>query len=241
VRTIARFDFRENVLVKSRQLEGIRPLGPLGSSLQEFSSYGLPAEIWLNAITASFFGTKARPVALRDSLEGIFLPKIFGGGIESVKEAETFFSVGADRIALNTAALRNPALVTELSKEFGSQAVVGTIEARKIDGSYMAFGESGRWNSRRTINEWADELVSRGVGELVILSVETEGTGQGFPEGLMNLVSGIGSVPIILSGGFGSALQVKSALSSQRFDGVAVSKIAHQSIDELRKLFGDSN
>jgi len=240
LRIIARFDFRESVLVKSRQLEGIRPLGPLGSSLQEFADRGFPAEIWLNAITASFFGIKATPSLVRSSLKGVFLPKIFGGGIESVEEAEAFFGVGADRIALNTAALRKPELVTELSEEFGSQAVVGTIEARKVDDNYVAFGESGRWNSQRPVQEWAEELVSRGVGELVVMSVESEGTGRGFPEELLNLVDEICSVPIILSGGFGSALQVEAALSSQKFDGVAVSRLAHQEIDELARIFRKS-
>lgn len=241
MRIIARFDFRENVLVKSRQLEGIRPLGLLRATLQEFANFGLPAEIWLNAITASFFGTKASPMVVRDSLKGVFLPKTFGGGIESVREAETFLAVGADRIALNTGALRKPELVTELSNEFGNQAVVGAIEARKISGSYMAFGDSGRWNSQKTVRNWAEELVSRGAGELVIVSVQTEGTGQGFPDELLDLVGGISSVPIILSGGFGSALQVRNSLSSQKFDGVALSRLAHQSSGELKKLFGDSN
>ena len=240
MRVIARFDFRESVLVKSRQLEGIRPLGPLASKLHEFASYGFPAEIWLNAITASFFGTKAGPLAVRESLEGVFMPKIFGGGIESVEEAEAFFAVGADRIAVNTAALRNPELVAQLSKEFGHQAVVGTIEARKTDNGYMAFGDSGRWNSQKPVREWADELVSRGVGELVLMSVETEGTGKGFPEELLSEVGAISSVPIILSGGFGSAQQVKNTLLSQEFEGVALSRLAHQSVDEFRRLFGDS-
>jgi cyclase len=233
LRVIAKFDFKDSVLVKSRQLEGIRPIGPLGSRLREFANRGLPAEIWLNAITASFFGLKTEPRYVKAALAGVFLPTVFGGGIESVADAERYIKAGSDRIALNTGALRRPALVGELANEFGSQAVVASIEARQVAGVYMAFGESGRWNSMKPVEQWAEELVSRGVGELVVVSVETEGTGKGFPEELLSIAQEINGVPIVLTGGFGGANQLRDVMRNPNVDGVAVSKLAHLATGEL--------
>lgn len=238
LRVIAKFDFKESVLVKSRQLEGIRPIGPLRVRLKEFANRDLAAELWLNAITSSFFGIKTNPKHVKDSLEGVFLPTIFGGGIDSVEDAEKYIQAGSDRIALNSGALRRPGLVTELANEFGSQAVVASIEARQIDGVYMAFGEAGRWNSLKPVGQWAEELVSRGVGELVIVSVDNEGTGNGFPEELLSLAQEITEVPIILAGGFGSSNQIRDAMRHPNIDGVAVSRLAHLAIDELLDFFG---
>lgn len=239
MRVIAKFDFKESVLVKSRQLEGIRPIGNLGSRLKEFANRDLGIEIWLNAITASFFGQKANASHVKESLSGVFLPTTFGGGIESLEDAERYIQAGSDRIALNSGALRRPALVTELANLYGSQAVVASIEARRVDGAYLAFGEAGRWNSFKPVAQWAEELVSRGVGELVIISVESEGTGRGFPEELLSIAQEITGVPIILNGGFGSSDQIRDVMRSPNVDGVAVSKLAHLSTDELLDFLGE--
>jgi len=236
-RVVAKFDLKESALVKSRQLEGIRPLGSLREGLTKIAGRDLPLEIWLNAITASFFGLKCDPIHIRNGLNGVFLPVTFSGGIQTLKEAEAYFAAGVDRIAVNTAGLKNPSFFGSLAREFGSQAVVASIEARNLGGEYFAFGEAGRWNSGQSVSDWIRRLSDLGVGELIVLSVDNEGTGLGFPSDLLELVLPLAQVPLVLSGGFGNAKQVKDVGPGLRGGGVALSRMTHLDFTEFESLF----
>ena len=200
-------------LVKGIQLEGLRVLG----SPQAFASYyyqqGADEIIYLD-IVASLYQRNHLAQVLRQATETVFVPVTAGGGVRSVADALTLLRQGADKVAVNTGALRRPELLRELADALGCQAVVLYVEARCRNGWWECLTDNGRETSGRDVLEWVPQAVEQGAGEVLLLSVDRDGTGRGFDLELIAAVAQGLTVPLIAAGGAGSPEHVAQALQA---------------------------
>lgn len=227
VRVIARLDIKSPNLIKGIQLEGLRKLGDPQPFVESYYAQGID-EICYMDIVASLYDRNSLEDLLRKTAENIFVPLTVGGGIRTVENAATLLQSGADKVAINTAAVRNPDLIRQISERFGSQCMVLSIEAKSTTpGKWTAFTDNGREHTNRDVIEWVQEAVELGVGEILLTSVDQEGTQKGFDIELCRTVTNVVEVPVILSGGLGSLDDAKVAVTQGRADAIAVAHALH--------------
>ena len=229
-RVIARLDIKNGNLIKTIQLEGLRKLG----DPQEFANRYYKAdidEIIIIDMVASLYGRNNSFSIVEEIVKECFVPVTIGGGIRSLADAETAFRVGADKIAINTAAFKNLEFMEVLVENFGSQAIIGSIQAKKNNhGGWSAFSEAGRTKQEDHLISWIKKLEAVGVGELLVTSIDKEGTKKGFDLELMKLVSSRVDIPVIASGGCGSISHIKEVVSLESNDGIAIAGAFHYGI-----------
>ena len=191
-------------------------------------------------VVASLYGRNQLHEIIINATKDIFIPITVGGGIRSVDDANKLLRSGADKIALNTAAVDNPNLIYELANEFGSQCVVLSIEAKKVkEDTWEAFTNSGREPSGLNVIEWAEEAVSKGAGEILVTSVDREGTRAGFDVNLIKQIASKVNVPVIASGGMGKPKDLVSVVVDGGADAVSMADILHYDrfkIEEIREF-----
>jgi cyclase len=227
VRVIARLDIKSPNLIKGIRLEGLRKLGDPQPFVESYYAQGID-EICYMDIVASLYDRNSLEDLLRKTAENIFVPLTVGGGIRTVENAATLLQSGADKVAINTAAIRNPDLIRQISERFGSQCMVLSIEAKSTTlGNRTAFTDNGREHTNRDVIEWVQEAVELGVGEILLTSVDQEGTQKGFDLELCRAVTNVVEVPVILSGGLGSLDDAKVAVSHGKADAIAVAHALH--------------
>lgn len=221
-RLIARLDVKPpNKLVKGIQLEGLRNLGdPHEYTLRYYQ--GGADEIMLMDVDASLDGRSGISDLVRAVSAGIFVPLCVGGGIRSIEDIRNMVAAGADKVAINTGAIRNPSFITEAARQFGSQAIVVVIEYR--DG--LCFTDCGREHTGRHPSEWAMEAVHRGCGELVMTSIERDGTRRGYDLEMVHRIASAVPVPVVAHGGCGKPEHIAQAASAGA-DGMACATVLH--------------
>jgi len=195
-------------------------------------------------LVASLYNRNSLHEIIKEASRNIFIPFIVGGGIRSIDDALKIFDSGADKIALNTAAIKNPKLIEILSKRFGSQAIVISIEAKKVGkNSWEAYIESGRQHTNIDVNEWIQQSTDMGAGEILLTSVDREGTGKGFDYELIDKVMKKNTLPILISGGFGNLDDI-TKLSQYSIDGVVIADSFHYkkiNVKEVRQKAKELN
>ena len=237
-RTVARLDIKGPNVIKGVQFEGLRVVGEPTKMADSYYNNGVQ-EILLVDTVASLYGRNHLSDLVRDLVQRIFVPLTVGGGIRSVADAREILAAGADKVAINTAALQRPGLVRELAKEFGSQCVVISIQAAKRDDTWEALSEGGRERSGRDVQGWLEEAISLGAGEALITSVDKDGTGEGFDCALAGVIDATSTIPWIMSGGFGGFAHVDELLAVSSPEAIAVGRVAHLgkiSFRDLRKF-----
>lgn len=203
IRVIPRLDIKWPNLIKGLQLEGLRVIGNPAEFAQKYYLDGAD-EIILMDCVASLYNRNSLNDFIKQVAEHIFIPITVGGGVRTVDDARNILRSGADKVAVNTAAIANPKLISDLAFHFGSQAVVLSIEAKLTDnGSWLAYYDNGRENSSLDVIEWAKKAESLGAGEILLTSVDNEGMGNGYNTSLIQAVSNAVSIPVIASGGMG--------------------------------------
>lgn len=235
VRIIPRLDIKWPNLIKSIQLEGLRVLGDPSTFANTYYAEGADELIMMDCV-ASLYGRNSLNDLIKTVAESIFIPITVGGGIRSVEDAKQILRSGADKIAVNTAAIAKPELISELANQFGSQAVVLSIEAKYTsDGRWISYFDNGRENSNLDIIEWVQKAEKLGAGEILLTSVDNEGTGDGFNLDLIKAVSNAVSVPVIASGGMG---QLKHAVQSIQAGASAVSmaRVLHYKTNTIGQI-----
>jgi imidazole glycerol-phosphate synthase subunit HisF len=240
-RLIARLDIKGPNLIKGIHLEGLRVLGDPNLFALKYYQQGADELIYMDAV-ASLYGRNNLEVFLQSAAHNIFIPITVGGGIRSIDDAYRLLRAGADKVAINTAAISDPNLIENLAKKFGSQCVVLSIEA-KMNGSnsWEALTNYGRERTGVSVIDWVKRGVNLGAGEILLTSVDCEGTRQGFDIPLLQSVSSAVNVPIIVSGGIGSSDHAVKALYADA-DAVAVAASLHYdrlTIDSLRQMLKD--
>ena len=204
LRIIPRLDIKGSNLIKGIQLEGLRVLGDPQEFAIRYYQAGADELVYMD-IVASLYGRNNLSDIIRRAAERVFIPITVGGGIRSVDDARHILRSGADKVAINTAAVARPELIGEVAQRFGSQAMVLSIEAKQVaPGKWEVYTDNGRERTGLDVIEWTQRGVELGAGEILLTSVDREGTRKGFDIELTRQVSAAVPVPVIASGGMGS-------------------------------------
>lgn len=233
-RIIARLDIKNSNLVKGIHLEGFRSIGdPMEFSLKYYSDKA--DEIMFQDVVASLYERNQLLDLVKKVANNIFIPITVGGGIRTLKDIENLLISGADKVSINTQAIRNPNFISEAAKTFGSSTISVAIETIKDNsGKYYVYSESGREQSGIELFSWVNTMQDTGAGELLITSVDNEGTGRGYDIDLMLEVNNVAKVPLIAHGGGGSSDDVLKLISKAKVEGVMVASMIHY--DALSKI-----
>ncbi len=227
IRLITRLDIKGPNLIKGVHLEGLRVIGSPHEHATRYYKQGADELIYIDCV-ASLYGRNHLGDIIRAAARDIFVPMTVGGGIRSVEDATQILRAGADKVAVNTAAVARPTLITEIARRFGSQCIVLYIEAKQLaPGRWEVFTDNGREHTGRDVVEWAREGVALGAGEILLTSIDREGTRKGFDIELVRAVTDTVSVPVIASGGMGKIEDVVGVVSEGGADAVAMADILH--------------
>ncbi len=236
-RIIARLDIKGENVVRGIHLEGLRVVGRPEQMARDYAAQGIDEIIFIDTV-ASLYGRNNTLPVIEKTSESVFIPLTVGGGVRSLKDVENILRSGADKITLNSAAVQNPYLITEIAKTFGSQCVVVAIEAkRQSSDQWTVLVENGRQTTDLDAIEWAKKVWELGAGELLVTSIDQDGTKKGFDINLTRRITEIVSIPVIASGGAGRGEHLVDIF--QHADAVALGSILHfklSTIFEIKKL-----
>lgn len=236
-RIIACLDVRDGKVVKGVNFEGLRDAGDPATLARRYNTDGID-EIVILDVTATIEARQARAHTIAAVAREIFLPLTVGGGIRSEEDAAAAIEAGADKVSLNTAALEEPELITTLAGKYGSQAVIVAIDAKSIkaDTKYQVFARSGQSSANRNAVEWAREATDRGAGEILLTSIDRDGTKAGFDCELTAAVSDAVNIPVIASGGAGTFEHFAEVFTSGHADAALAASIFHFNEKSVREL-----
>lgn len=227
VRIIARLDIKGHNLIKGVQMEGLRKLGDPNLFAQHYYEEGIDEIIYMDCV-ASLYERASLLEIVRRTTERVFIPITVGGGIRSIEDAREVLLAGADKVAINTAAVKRPGLIAEMSERFGAQCMVLSIEAKQTAlGVWEAYIDSGRERTGRDAVEWAVRGVELGAGEILLTSVDCDGTRKGFDCALVSKIARKVPVPVIASGGMGTLEDFISVVSEGSANAVAIGSALH--------------
>ena len=226
-RLIARLEVKNNYLVKGIQLEGLRKLGDPHTFAKEYYEAGIDEILYLD-IVASLYNRNNLSDIVRRTTDDVFIPMTVGGGLRSVQDVQKILQQGADKVAINTAAIKDPHIITEVAEAYGSQCMVLSIQAkrRQNGNGWEAYYDNGREHSGLDVVEWVKRGVELGAGEILLMSVDCEGLGRGMDRELIEQVSSVVNVPVIAAGGAGSVDDVVNAVSDGA-SAVSLSSLLH--------------
>jgi cyclase len=234
-RLIARLDVKGPNLIKGIHLEGLRVIGDPQVYATRYYEQGADELLYID-IVASLYGRNSLGDIVARAARDVFVPLTVGGGLRSIDDVRAMLRAGADKVAVNTAATRRPELVTEIAERFGSQCMVLGIEAKRSGaGKWEAFTDNGREYTGLDVVEWARRGAELGAGEILLTSVDQEGTRKGLDLELIEAVSNVVSIPIIASGGVGSGEHMVAGIN-RGADAVAMADVLHYNRTDLRAL-----
>lgn len=237
LRLIARLDIKGPNLIKGIHLEGLRVVGDPAVFSRRYYAAGADELIYMDTV-ASLYGRNNLTEIVSRTAADVFIPMTVGGGVRSVEDVKTLLRAGADKVALNTAAVKRPDLIQEIAHRFGSQCVVLSIEAKRSPGvdRWEVYTDNGREHTELDVVEWAQRAVDLGAGEILLTSVDQEGTAKGFDVALVAAVSAAVSVPVIASGGMGTLEHFTDVVRRGRADAVAIAKVLHYDVNTLAQV-----
>jgi len=241
IRIIPRLDIKGPNLVKGIHLEGLRVLGRPESFARHYYEQGAD-ELLFQDTVASLYQRNNLAEIVKKTAENIFVPLTVGGGIRSLEDINRVLRAGADKVAINTAAIANPDFINKASETFGSSTIVVAVEViRQADGSYLLYTDNGREHTGINALSWIKEVEQRGAGEILLTSIDSEGTGKGFDLSLLEEVSDLISIPLIAHGGAASVKQIYDAVINGKADAVALASMLHYTtINQLREMTDSS-
>jgi cyclase len=234
-RLIACLDVRNGQVVKGINFEGLRSAGDPAELATRYNEEGID-ELTVLDVTATLEGRRALLDTIRAVSSRIFIPLAVGGGIRSMDDARAVIDAGADKVSLNSAPLADPSLITAVARIYGSQAVIVAIDAKRDSGRYRVFGRSGTTADARDAVAWAREAADRGAGEILLTSIDRDGTRSGFDCELTAAVSTAVNIPVIASGGAGTPEHFVDVFSAGHADAALAASIFHFSEHGVRDL-----
>jgi cyclase len=237
-RIIACMDVRDGQVVKGVQFQQLRHAGDPAELAKRYNVEGIDEVVVLD-ITATLETRQALARTINAVAREIFLPLTVGGGIRSEDDAAAAVDAGADKVSLNTAALRHPELITTLARRYGSQAVIVAIDAKRRENGFAVYVRSGTADASRDAVEWAREAESRGAGEILLTSMDRDGTRSGFDCELTAAVAEAVNIPVIASGGAGGLDHFADVFTRGAADAALAASIFHfadTSVSELKKF-----
>ena len=234
-RIIACLDVRNGQVVKGINFEGLRSAGDPAELARRYNVEGIDELVILD-ITATIEARRALADTIRAVARELFIPLAVGGGIRTEADAAAAVEAGADKVSLNTAALADPSLITTLADRYGSQAVLVAIDAKRDHDRFAVYARSGQTPANRDAVEWAREAESRGAGEILLTSIDRDGTKAGFDCPLTAAVSAAVSIPVIASGGAGTLDHFVEVFTAGRADAALAASIFHYAETSVRAL-----
>lgn len=225
IRVIPKLDIKGPNLVKGLQLEGNRVLGTAWDFAETYYAQGAD-ELIFQDVVASLYLRNGLKEIVRRTANNIFIPLTVAGGIRSVEDIREILRAGADKVAINSAAIENPALLSEGAKIFGSQCIVSSIEVFRVKDKFQVWVDYGRQVTEKDAIEWAKEVVDRGAGEILLTSINNDGMGRGYDLELTHKIASMVPVPVIACGGAGSKADLKAVIDAGA-DAVSVSSLLH--------------
>ncbi|NQU69896.1 MAG: imidazole glycerol phosphate synthase subunit HisF [Rhodospirillales bacterium] len=237
LRLIARLDVKAPNLIKGVHLEGLRKLGDPRKFAQRYYADGVDEIVYIDAV-ASLYERNTIVDLVRHTAEDVFIPITAGGGVRSVEAAQILLRAGADKIAINTAATQNPELIRKLAERFGSQCVVLSIEAKRQKNHWEAYCDNGRERTGLDVIEWSRRGEKLGAGEILLTSVDCEGTRGGYDIELTRAVADAVGIPVIASGGMGKFEHLGEVVNAGHADAVAMAHVLHfeeMTIPDIRR------
>jgi imidazole glycerol-phosphate synthase subunit HisF len=226
-RLIARLDVKGPNLVKPVRFDGLRSLGSPNLFAREYYKQGADELLYIDVV-ASLYNREHLSELLRDVTEDVFIPITVAGGARSVEDVRRLLRAGADKVAMNTAAVRNPSLIRSVAESFGSQCVVLSVEAKnKAPGQWEVYVEGGREPTAVSVLDWVEEACVLGAGEILLTSIDSDGVRRGPDFGLVEAVGKISSAPVIASGGIRNSSDARKLLVEGFADAVALASALH--------------
>lgn len=226
-RVIARLDIKGDNVVRGIHLEGLRKVGRPEEMAIRYCEAGIDELIFIDTV-ASLYGRNNTLAVVERTAQNVFLPLTVGGGIRSLEDVEAVLRAGADKVAINSAAIRDPDFITRIATRFGSQCVVVAIEAkRQGPNAWTALVENGREATGRDAVAWAREAIDCGAGELLLTSIDADGTRKGCDLDLFRAVAPLARIPLIGSGGPGKVGHVVEAFAAGNVDAMALGSLLH--------------
>lgn len=226
VRLIARLDIKGANLIKGIHLEGLRRIGDPRHHARRYYEGGIDELLYMDSV-ASLYGRNNLTSLVAETAAEVFVPVAVGGGVRSVDDARTLLRNGADKVVVNTAAVACPTLIGDIARQFGRQAMVLSVEAkRRADGGWEAYTDNGREHTGLDVVDWVHRGAALGAGEILVTSVDQEGTRRGFDCDLIAAVAAAVPVPVIAAGGMGDPDHLAAVVAAGA-DAVAMADILH--------------
>lgn len=242
-RLIARLDIKTLNVIKGIHLEGLRVVGKPAELARRYYDAGIDEILYMDSV-ASLYGRNSILDVVSEAARDIFVPLTVGGGIRTIEDIVAALRAGADKVAINTAAIAHPQFISDAAKAVGSQAVVISIEAQRRPGGWWeAQTNNGREKTEIDVLKWVTEVERLGAGEIIITSIDHEGTRKGFDLELLDEVHKRVRIPVIASGGAGNAEHVVEVFSKNVADAVACASLFHYdlcSIGKVKEILGDN-
>ena len=226
MRIIARLDIKNEYVIKGIQMEGLRKVGDPTELATKYYKSCVDELLFMDAV-ATLYGRNNLFKLIKDLCKQIFIPVTIGGGIRSVSDAEFALANGADRVAINTAAVNNINLITEIASNFGAQAVVGSVEAKRVQDKIIVYTHNGREPTNMDVVSWSRSLYDAGCGEVLVTSIDKDGSRKGFDNELTKSIVSSVNCPVVVSGGFGNIDHLDAVLSDCPLSGIAIGAAFH--------------
>ncbi|MBA3638510.1 MAG: imidazole glycerol phosphate synthase subunit HisF [Acidobacteriota bacterium] len=241
-RIVACLDVRDGAVVKGVSFEGLRNAGDPAELARRYNTEGIDELVVLD-VTATVEGRRALARTIADVSRELFIPLTVGGGIAAEADAGAVIEAGADKVSINSAALAEPSLITTLAGRYGSQAVVVAIDAKRDEKGWRVYTRGGRSATAREAVEWAREAEARGAGEILLTSIDRDGTRSGFDCELTSTVASAVSIPVIASGGAGTFEHFREVFTAGGADAALAASVFHFSehaVSELKNYLAGS-
>ena len=243
LRLIARMDIKGPNLIKGIHLEGLRIIGDPQLYAKKYYENGADEIIYIDIVASLYQRSKLTQI-VKKTASNVFVPITVGGGIRSIEDVTDLLNSGADKVAINTAVVKNPDLISDVANKFGSQCMVLNIEAKKKSkDKWEVYTDCGREKTGKDVIEWVKEATSKGAGEILLTSIDNEGTQKGFDTELTKQVSKNTNIPVIASGGMGTIDHLYEVVINADADAVAIAHLLHYNkinLIDLRKKIIDN-
>jgi cyclase len=236
IRIIARLDVKNEHVIKGIHLEGLRKVGNPNELSKKYYEDGIDEIVFMDAV-AAYYDRNSLSHIIEQACRDVFIPITVGGGIRTIEDIQKALNSGADKVAINTKAIHEPLFIEQASKIFGSQCIVLSLVAKKIsDNKWEAYIDNGREPTGKDIVEWAKEVEKLGAGEIMLTSIDRDGTKKGFDIELNRAVSRAVSIPIISSGGMKSSDDAIDLLQNSNIDAIATASALHYNLENIKSI-----
>lgn len=240
-RIIARLDIKNATLIKGIQLEGLRVLGKPAEFAKQYYDQGIDEILYLDSV-ASLYNRDYLPALIEQTAKEVFVPITVGGGIKTCEDVELILRSGADKVAINTAAVKNPSLIREVANSFGSQCMVLQVDVKKTKIGHEIYIDGGREHTNLVVEDWIKIGQNLGCGEVLLTSIDKDGTRRGFDLDLISKVKSLCKVPLIVSSGCGKLEDLDTLGNFCGIDAIAIGSAFHYSnlsVGDVKSYFSN--